>query len=110
MYVCGQKSTAGWLRVKLNPGLIQVCARAGAELAGFVNAAWDGVVHAFIVDTMVAARYQRQGIATQMLAICAREARNAKCEWLHVDFEERLRRLYFDRAGFVATDAGQIRL
>lgn len=87
-----------------------VCARAGAELVGFVNVAWDGAVHAFIVDTMVAVQYRHQGIATQMLAICAREARNAKCEWLHVDFEERLRRLYFDRAGFVCTDAGLIRL
>lgn len=87
-----------------------VCARAGAELVGFVNVAWDGGVHAFIVDTMVAVEYQRQGIAAQMLAICAQEARHARCEWLHVDFEERLRPLYFDRVGFVPTDAGVIRL
>jgi hypothetical protein len=33
-----------------------VCARDGAELVGFVNVAWDGVVHAFVLDTMVAAR------------------------------------------------------
>jgi hypothetical protein len=32
-----------------------VCARDGAELVGFVNVAWDGVVHAFVLDTMVAA-------------------------------------------------------
>ena len=30
-----------------------VCARDGAELVGFVNVAWDGVVHAFVLDTMV---------------------------------------------------------
>jgi hypothetical protein len=31
-----------------------VCARDGEELVGFVNVAWDGVVHAFVLDTMVA--------------------------------------------------------
>ena len=33
-----------------------VCARDGAGLAGFVNVAWDGGSHAFILDTVVAAR------------------------------------------------------
>jgi GNAT superfamily N-acetyltransferase len=77
---------------------------------GFVNVAWDGAVHAFILDTMVAAAYQRRGIAAEMLSICAREARDARCEWLHVDFEEHLRPLYFDRGGFTPTRAGLIRL
>jgi hypothetical protein len=31
-----------------------VCARDGEVLVGFVNVAWDGVVHAFVLDTMVA--------------------------------------------------------
>jgi len=31
-----------------------VCARDGADLAGFVNVAWDGGAHAFILDTVVA--------------------------------------------------------
>ena len=87
-----------------------VCAHAAEELVGFVNVAWDGALHAFILDTMVAANYQRRGIASEMLAICAREARNARCEWLHVDFEEHLRPLYFDRGGFAPTSAGLIRL
>ncbi|MFL6600155.1 MAG: GNAT family N-acetyltransferase [Steroidobacteraceae bacterium] len=87
-----------------------VCAHAGEDLVGFVNVAWDGALHAFILDTMVAANYQRQGIASEMLAICTREARSARCEWLHVDFEEHLRPLYFDRAGFAPTNAGLIRL
>ena len=30
-----------------------VCAREGATLVGFVNVAWDGGVHAFVLDTMV---------------------------------------------------------
>jgi hypothetical protein len=32
-----------------------VCACDRAELIGFVDVAWDGVVHAFVLDTMVAA-------------------------------------------------------
>ncbi len=57
---------------------------------GFVNVAWDGASHAFILDTMVTSRYQRLGIATQMLSVCATEARNRQCEWLHVDFADDL--------------------
>lgn len=87
-----------------------VCARRHEELVGFVNVAWDGALRAFILDTMVASNCQRLGIATHMLAICAREARNARCEWLHVDFGEELRPLYFDSAGFTPTEAGLIKL
>ena len=78
-----------------------VCARTLADLVGFVNVAWDGALHAFILDTMVASRYQRLGIATRMLALCAREARDARCEWLHVDFADELRGLYSDSVGFI---------
>lgn len=37
-------------------------------------------------------------------------ARVAGCEWLHVDFEPRLRRFYLDACGFRPTEAGLIRL
>jgi ribosomal protein S18 acetylase RimI-like enzyme len=87
-----------------------VCARQHEELIGFVNVAWDGALHAFILDTMVASNCRRLGIATHMLAVCAREARNARCEWLHVDFGDELRPLYFDRAGFTPTNAGLVKL
>ena len=43
-----------------------VCARDGAELVGFVNVAWDGVVHAFVLDTMVAAGARRHGVGTRL--------------------------------------------
>ncbi|HEX2357413.1 MAG TPA: GNAT family N-acetyltransferase, partial [Micromonosporaceae bacterium] len=33
-----------------------VCARDGGELVGFVNVAWDGGSHAFVLDTLVTAR------------------------------------------------------
>lgn len=45
-----------------------------------------------------------------LVAAAAREARIAKCEWLHVDFEEHLRAFYVDACGFKETAAGLIAL
>jgi len=87
-----------------------VCARDNGQLVGFVNVAWDGGVHAFILDTLVAASARRQGIGTRLVAVAAEHARAAECEWLHVDFEEHLRSFYFDSCGFRPTDAGLIAL
>lgn len=44
-----------------------VCARHGAELAGFVNVAWDGGVHALILDIVVARPLWRHGIGTRLV-------------------------------------------
>jgi len=89
-----------------------VCARRYGELAGFVNVAWDGGVHAFVLDTVVAASARRAGIGTELVARAARGAGAAGCEWLHVDFEDHLRGFYFDfdACGFQATNAGLIQL
>jgi GNAT superfamily N-acetyltransferase len=87
-----------------------VCARDGEELAGFVNVAWDGVVHAFILDTMVAGRVRRHGVGTRLVEVAVEQARAAGCEWLHVDFEDHLRGFYFDACGFTPTNAGLIEL
>ena len=87
-----------------------VCAWDGDQLVGFVNVAWDGGVHAFILDTMVAAKAQRRGVATGLVALAVDEARTAGCEWLHVDFDDHLRSLYVDACGFVPTNAGLIAL
>jgi GNAT superfamily N-acetyltransferase len=88
-----------------------VCARQDDGLVGFVNVAWDGGVHAFLVDTMVARSAGRQGVGTQLVLVAVAEARAAgSCEWLHVDFDDALRGFYFDACGFTATNAGLIRL
>ena len=44
-----------------------VSARQGEELVGFVNVAWDGGVHAFLLDTMVSEKAARQGIGTRLV-------------------------------------------
>ena len=87
-----------------------VCARDGGSLVGFVNVAWDGDVHAFIVDTLVAAPARRQGVGAALVATATEHARAAGCEWLHVDFEDNLRAFYFDACGFTPTNAGLIAL
>jgi GNAT superfamily N-acetyltransferase len=80
------------------------------ELVGFVNVAWDGDSHAFILDTLVRRSAGRQGIGTMLVSLAAQEARGAGCEWLHVDFEDHLRAFYFDSCGFTPTNAGLIAL
>jgi GNAT superfamily N-acetyltransferase len=87
-----------------------VCAREDGALVGWVNVPWDGGVHAFILDTVVARGVGRRGIGTRLVAIAAEEARAAGCEWLHVDFEDHLRPFYFDACGFEPTNGGLIAL
>ncbi len=84
--------------------------RAASELVGFVNVAWDGGVHAFLLDTLVATAARRHGIGTRMVEIAAEQARAARCEWLHVDFEEHLRSFYTGSCGFRPAEAGLIAL
>ncbi|APU14859.1 MULTISPECIES: GNAT family N-acetyltransferase [Actinoalloteichus] len=87
-----------------------VCAWADDDLVGFVNVAWDGAGHAFLVDTVVAESLQRRGVGAELVAVAMREASAAGCEWLHVDFEGRLSGFYLDACGFRPTKAGVIAL
>ncbi|MEV6203905.1 GNAT family N-acetyltransferase [Streptomyces sp. NPDC051771] len=87
-----------------------VCARDGDALVGFVNVAWDGGGHAFVLDTVVAGGHRRSGIGAELVAEAARQARAAGCAWLHVDFEDDLRAFYVDACGFEPTAAGLIAL
>jgi GNAT superfamily N-acetyltransferase len=87
-----------------------VCAWDDAGLAGFVNVAWDGGAHAFLLDTVVAGRLRHQGAGTRLVAVAAGQARAAGCTWLHVDFEAGLGPFYWDSCGFRPTSAGLIAL
>ncbi|WP_242884134.1 GNAT family N-acetyltransferase [Actinomadura litoris] len=87
-----------------------VCARDGGDLVGFVNVAWDGGVHAFVLDTLVRADRRHRGIGAALVAAAVEGARAARCEWLHVDFDDELREFYFGACGFRSTEAGLIAL
>jgi len=78
-----------------------VCMRQSGRLIGFVNVAWDGAVHAFLLDTLVATALVREAV---------QRARAAGCEWLHVDFDPHLRDFYWKHCSFRPTDAGLIAL
>ena len=83
---------------------------ADSALIGFVNVAWDGGDHAFLLDTTVRSDHRRRGIGVELVQIAARHAATAGCEWLEVDFEEHLTTFYLDTCGFRPTRAGLIHL
>ncbi len=89
-----------------------VTARDADVLVGFVNVAWDGGDHAFLIDTKVRPDHQRRGIGTELVRIAARHAREAGCEWLEVDFDDDSGHapFYFDACGFRPTRAGLVHL
>jgi GNAT superfamily N-acetyltransferase len=99
-----------WNRRVRTHSLGWVCARGKDELIGFVNVAWDGGAHAFILDTIVTISARRQGVGAQLIAVAVEGARTGGCEWLHVDFDDHLRHFYFQACGFTPTNAGLIRL
>jgi GNAT superfamily N-acetyltransferase len=99
-----------WEHLTATHSLGWVVARADGRLVGFVNVLWDGLVHAWIQDVMVAADSRHRGIATAMVARVRTGATAAGCEWLHVDFDEELADLYLGSCGFARTGAGLMRL
>lgn len=99
-----------WKRQVHEHSLGWVCARDDDSLVGFVNVAWDGGIHAFVLDTIVAAHVARQGVGTELVAVAVDQSRALGCEWLHVDFDDHLRPFYFDACGFKPTNAGLIAL
>ena len=80
------------------------------DLVGFVNVAWDGGVHAFLLDPMVHPSARRSGLGTALVQRASHEAAGAGCTWLHVDFDPELSRFYLGSCGFQATTAGLLRL
>jgi GNAT superfamily N-acetyltransferase len=103
-------SELNWEQLVHRYSLGWVTARSGMQLVGFVNVVWDGLVHAWIQDEMVASAFRRQGIGRALVEVATQRARDAGCEWLHVDFEDHLRPFYFDGCGFTPTNAGLLEL
>jgi GNAT superfamily N-acetyltransferase len=99
-----------WVELLHRHSLGWVVARDGGNLVGFVNVLWDGLVHAWLQDTMVASDVRHRGVGTEVVKLARRQAKAAGCEWLHVDFDEHLRTFYVDACGFSPTPAGLIAL
>ncbi len=93
----------------LEHSLSYICAYLDQSLVGFVNVAWDGGIHAFILDTTVHPRVRRQGVGTRLVKRAAQVTADMGITWLHVDYEPSLEAFYRG-CGFQPTLAGLIRL
>jgi GNAT superfamily N-acetyltransferase len=93
----------------LSRSLAYICAYQQERLIGFVNLAWDGGVHAFLLDTTVHRDLQRHGIGRELVTRAAQVARERGSVWLHVDYEPHLESFYRG-CGFEHTAAGLMRL
>jgi GNAT superfamily N-acetyltransferase len=93
----------------LSKSLEFVCAYSDDRLVGFVNVAWDGAAHAFLLDTTVHPEFQKQGIGLALVSQAKVICKTNEIEWLHVDYEPDLEPFY-KSANFVSTKAGLIRI
>ena len=86
---------------------------AGAWLdgrfVGYVNVAWDGGVHAFMLDPTVHPDYRHRGIGTQLVRTVVDHLAGRGLDWLHVDYRAELDPFY-RACGFQPTTAGLVRL
>jgi diadenosine tetraphosphate (Ap4A) HIT family hydrolase/GNAT superfamily N-acetyltransferase len=81
----------------------------GDRLIGYANVAWDGGVHAFLLDPTVHPKLRGRGIGTHLVkeAIAA-VAEYSKIEWLHVDSSAEFMERFYLPAGFRPTPAGLV--
>ena len=93
----------------LGRSLGYICACGESSLIGFVNLAWDGGSHAFLLDTTVHPSFRRRGIGSRLIKLTVEVARERGVEWVHVDFEPHLRGFYY-ACGFRSTVAGVLNL
>lgn len=94
---------------ELAHALAYVTAYAGTDLIGFVRLAWDGGIHAFLLEPTVRPDFRRCGIGRSLVERAVAVARERGLEWVHVDYEPHLRSFY-QACGCVPTDAGLIHL
>lgn len=93
----------------LERSLVYVCAYLCDRLVGFVNVAWDGGSHAFLLDPTVHPHFQRQGVGTALVQKAIEDAGKRQAKWLHVDHVPQLGPFYA-RCGFRPTSAGVLQL
>src|SRR5918997_1473656 len=93
----------------LRRSLGYICAWRADELVGFVNLAWDGGIHAFVLDTTVHPNVRRRGVGRRLVKLAVEVARERGVERVHVDFDGHLGEFYHE-CGFRRTEAGLLHL
>lgn len=106
----GRAEPGWWDRIRPSSLGWATARDAGGVLVGFVNVAWDGGDHAFLLDPTVRPDHRHRGLGTELVHVAAEHAKEAGCEWLHVDFDEPLTPFYLGACGFVSTPAGLVHL
>ena len=86
-----------------------ITATHGTELVGFVNVAWDGDAHFFLLDLTVHPGRQQKGIGTRLVSEAV-DACRGHGEWVHVDAVATLMSRLYHRCGFQPTAAGLVKL
>jgi hypothetical protein len=71
---------------------------------------WDGLVHAWIQDVMVAADSRHERVGVSLVQVARNGAAAAGCEYLHAGFDDDLRSFYIEACGFEPASAGLMRL
>ncbi|MGH8166888.1 MAG: GNAT family N-acetyltransferase [Woeseiaceae bacterium] len=104
------ESEWNWRELTARHSLGWVTARRGEDLVGFANLVWDGLVHAWIQDVMVAVAARGQRIGVRVVHMARDAACRAGCDFFHVDFEEPLRHFYIDECGFESVCGGLMQL
>ena len=104
----GQDDGSTWTPI-LGHSLTWITAFDGEALVGFVNVAWDGGAHAFLLDTTVHPDWGRRGIGSSLVREAAQAAKAEGLHWLHVDYEPHLHKFY-GLCGFTPTAAGLLKL
>lgn len=99
-----------WATLLQRHSLGWVTAHDRSALVGFLNVVWDGAVHAWLQDVIVATCARRDGVGTELVKLATVHATKAGCEWLHVDFDSEHRAFYIEACGFAAAAAGLLRL
>lgn len=104
----GEGSPLGYQQI-LARSLSWIGAFVDDRLIGYANLAWDGGVHAFLLDPTVHPDFQRRGIGTRLV----REALLAAydhggLDWVHVDSSDELMNDFYFPVGFTSTAAGVV--
>lgn len=82
-----------------------VSAHTAGQLVGFVNVAWDGGVHFFLLDTTVHPDWRHQGIGRRLVHEAISDCRG-RGEWMHVDSDADLMSSFYGPCGFDHAPAG----
>jgi ribosomal protein S18 acetylase RimI-like enzyme len=101
----GRENGFDWSPV-LARSLGWITAHAEDRLIGFVNVAWDGGAHMFLLDTTVDPAFQRRGIGSELVRRALEIGAEAGGAWMHVDSDEVLMRDFYGHCGFMPTPAG----